>query len=108
MGYEHSISPQDVKYSFTGQVSYDLPVGKGRAVNLNGVGNAILGGWTANGIVYIGGGVPIASPLSGTPFRSLAQRADVTCNPAAGAPHTVNNWFNDQLFCSARRKQPAT
>lgn len=98
LGYEHSISPQDVKYSFTGQVSYDLPVGTGRAVNLNGVGNAILGGWTANGIVYIGGGVPIASPLSGTPFSPLAQRADEVCNPAAGAPHTVNNWFNINCF----------
>ena len=47
-GYEHSISPQDVKYQFTGQVSYDLPVGKGQRVNLNGVSNAVLGGWTVN------------------------------------------------------------
>ena len=31
--YEHSVSPQDVKYQFTGQASYDLPVGKGQAVN---------------------------------------------------------------------------
>src|SRR5262249_42701290 len=51
--YEHSISPQDVKYSFTGQVSYDLPVGNSRAVDLRGVSNAILGGWTINGILYL-------------------------------------------------------
>ncbi len=48
--YEHSISPQDVKYQFTGEASYDLPVGKGRAVNLNGVANGIAGGWTVNAI----------------------------------------------------------
>src|SRR6202035_6140789 len=38
--YEHSVSPQDVKYQFTAQASYDLPVGKGRALNLNGVSDA--------------------------------------------------------------------
>jgi hypothetical protein len=96
--YEHSVSPQDLKYSFTGQVSYDLPVGNGRAVNLNGVGNAILGGWTANGILYLSDGVPIASPSSGTPLSPLGQRADQICNPAQGAPHTVNNWFNIGCF----------
>jgi hypothetical protein len=98
LSYEHSISPQDVKYSFTGQVSYDLPVGKGQAVNLNGVGDAILGGWTVNGILYLSDGVPIASPLSGTPNSPISQRADMICNPAHGAPHTVNNWFNINCF----------
>jgi Carboxypeptidase regulatory-like domain len=98
LGYEHSVSPQDLKYSFTGQVSYDLPVGKGQAVNLNGVGNAILGGWTVNGILYLSDGVPIASPGSGTPLSPLGQRADQVCNPASGAPHTVNNWFNINCF----------
>ncbi len=96
--YEHSISPQDVKYSFTGQVSYDLPVGKGRAVDLSGVSNAILGGWTINGILYLGDGVPIASPVSGTPNTPFNQRADMVCNPAHGAPHTPAAWFNIDCF----------
>jgi hypothetical protein len=100
LGYEHSISPQDVKYQFTGEVSYDLPVGKGRGVNLSGVSDAILGGWTTNAIVYLSTGVPIASPGSGVPISYLNQRADVTCNPAAGAPHTVTNWFNDNCFAT--------
>ena len=59
-----SVSPQDVKYQFTGQVSYDLPVGKGKAVNLNGVSNAIVGGWTVNSIVYLSTAFPINSPKS--------------------------------------------
>jgi hypothetical protein len=98
LGYEHSVSPQDVKYQFTGEVSYDLPVGKGRGVNLSGVSDAILGGWTTNAIVYLSTGVPIASPSSGVPVPYFNQRADMTCNPAAGAPHTVTNWFNDNCF----------
>ncbi|HUK47595.1 MAG TPA: carboxypeptidase regulatory-like domain-containing protein [Terriglobales bacterium] len=97
--YEHSISPQDVKYQFTSQVSYDLPVGKGKQVNLNGVSDAIAGGWTVNAIVYLSTGVPINSPLSGlSPAYLSNQRADMVCNPASGAPHTVNAWFNDNCF----------
>ena len=98
LGYEHSVSPQDVKYQFTGEISYDLPVGKGRDVNLNGVSNAILGGWTTNAILYLSTGVPIASPSSGVPIGYFNQRADVTCNPASGAPHTVNAWFTASCF----------
>jgi hypothetical protein len=98
LSLEHSISPQDVKYQFTGQVSYDLPVGKNRAVNLGGAGNAIAGGWTANGIVYLSTGVPIASPSSGTTPSYFNQRADLTCDPSKGAPHTAATWFNYACF----------
>jgi len=95
---EHSVSPQDVKYQFTGQVSYDLPVGKDRAVNLNGFSNAAVGGWTVSAIAYLSTGVPIASPTSGVSPSYFNQRADMTCNPSAGAPHTVAAWFNDNCF----------
>ena len=96
--YERSVSPQDVKYQFTGQVSYDLPVGKGRRVNLNGLSNAILGGWTTNAIVYLSSGIPVASPTSGVNPSYFNQRADLTCNPASGAPHTIATWFNYNCF----------
>jgi len=96
--YEHSVSPQDVKYQFTGEVSYDLPVGPGRAVQLNSVGNAFLGGWTANGILYLSTGIPIASPIVGAPISYFNQRPDLTCNPSSGAPHSVNEWFSPACF----------
>jgi hypothetical protein len=93
---ERSISPQDVKYSFTGQASYDLPVGKNRAVNLHGVSDAVLGGWTTNFIVYLGTGVPIQSPSAGGSPSFFSQRADLTCNPAA--PHNVTAWVSYSCF----------
>jgi hypothetical protein len=93
---EHSISPQDVKYSFTGQASYDLPVGKGRAVNLHGVSHAILGGWTTNFILYLGTGVPIQSPLAGGSPSFFSQRSDLACNPAT--PHNATVWFSYSCF----------
>ena len=97
MSYEHSVSPQDVKYQFTWQASYDLPVGAGRAVNLNGVSNAILGGWTVDGIFYLSSGVPVASPDIGNNIY-LNQRADMICDPSKGAPHTITQWFTADCF----------
>jgi hypothetical protein len=96
--FEHAISPQDVKYQFTGQASYDLPVGRGRAANLGGVTDALAGGWTLNGIVYLSTGVPIASPGSGTSPSYFNQRADITCDPNKGAPHSAAKWFNYSCF----------
>ena len=96
--YEHSVSPQDVKYQFAGEVSYDLPVGKDRAVQLHGVGDAILGGWTTNGIVYLSDGIPVASPVVGAPIEYFNQRPDLTCDPSKGAPRTVSTWFTPNCF----------
>jgi hypothetical protein len=96
--FEHSVSPQDVKYQFTGEASYDLPVGRGRALALNGVGDAFLGGWTGNIIAYLSTGVPIASPTSGTAPAYFNQRADMICDPSKGAPHSATRWFNYACF----------
>src|SRR5580692_91061 len=91
--YEHSISPQDVKYQFTGQASYDLPWG----ANLGWI-SQVVAGWTMNGIVYLSTGVPINTPSSGTSPSFFNQRSDMVCNPAKGAPHTAAAWFNDSCF----------
>jgi Carboxypeptidase regulatory-like domain len=107
LSYEHSVSPQDVKYQLTWQASYDLPVGKDRAVNLSGVSNAILGNWTVDGIFYLSSGIPIASPEVGTsPNLNVPggvsyvtnQRADMICDPSKGAPRTAAVWFNPNCF----------
>ena len=98
LNLEHSVSPQDVKYQFTWQVSYDLPVGKGRALNLNGLANSILGGWTANAVAYMSTGVPIASPIVGASTSYFNQRPNMKCDPGKGAPHTVDKWFTSDCF----------
>lgn len=95
---EHAISPQDVKYQFTGQVSYDLPVGPGRAVNVHGVTNALAGGWTVNAIAYLSTGIPIPAPVSGVSPSYFNQRSNMTCDANKGAPHTAEHWFNADCF----------
>ena len=96
--YEHSVSPQDVKYQFIGQASYDLPIGQGRALDLQLVGNALLGGWTMNGIFYLSTGVPIASPQVGAGISYFSQRPNLTCDPSRGARHTAAQWFSPACF----------
>ncbi|MGB6191260.1 MAG: hypothetical protein WBF42_02245, partial [Terracidiphilus sp.] len=98
LNFEHSVSPQDVKYQFTGSASYDLPIGEGRAMNLNRAGNAILGGWTGNLIAYVSTGIPIASPISGVSPSYFNQRPDLSCDPSKGAPNTIGTWFNYSCF----------
>jgi hypothetical protein len=102
LGLEWSLSSQDVKFQFNWLTSYDLPVGKGRAVDLNGAANLILGGWTANAIVYWSTGVPVNAP-TGTGDIYFNQRVDTTCDPGKNAPHTVDMWFNYTCF-----SQPAS
>jgi hypothetical protein len=98
LSLEHAVSPQDVKFQFTAQASYDLPIGKGRALNLSGWGNQVLGGWTANTILYFSTGIPIASPTVGAGFSYFNQRADEICDPSHGAPHTQTKWFLSNCF----------
>ncbi|HEX5236469.1 MAG TPA: carboxypeptidase regulatory-like domain-containing protein [Silvibacterium sp.] len=96
--FEHSVSPQDVKYQFTGEASYDLPIGRDRAIRLNRVADAVAGGWTMNGIVYWSTGIPIASPVVGADTSFFNQRPDLACDPSKGAPHTPDVWFNPNCF----------
>ncbi|HZB87770.1 MAG TPA: carboxypeptidase regulatory-like domain-containing protein [Terracidiphilus sp.] len=99
LNLEHSVSPQDVKYQFTGQVSYDLPIGKGRALDLHRAGNAFAGGWTTNGILYISDGIPIASPVAGGGGQIyFNQRANLNCDPSKGAPRNATQFFNYNCF----------
>jgi hypothetical protein len=97
LNLEHAVSAQDVKLQFNWQLSYDLPIGKGRALNLNGMANTLLGGWTVNTIVYLSDGVPVNSP-TGTGDPYFNQRVDLSCDPGANAPHTAAQWFNYTCF----------
>jgi hypothetical protein len=58
---EKRISPFDHTQRFVTGVSYELPIGKNRAVNIQSRwANAVLGGWHLNGIYTFQIGAPIA------------------------------------------------
>ncbi len=102
LNLERTVSPQDLSYAFTWQASYDLPIGRDRLIDLSGWANKILGGWTANTLVYFSSGVPINAPTgTGNPYFS--QRVDLVCDPSNGATQTAAQWFNWTCF-----SQPAS
>lgn len=56
---ERGLSAFDVRHRIVTSVLYELPVGKGRLLNINnGVANAIIGGWQAGGILTLQSGLP--------------------------------------------------
>ncbi len=108
LNLDYSISPQDLSYTFSWETSWDLPVGRDRALRLNGWPNRILGGWTFNSVLYWNSGVPLNAP-SGTGDPYFNQRVDLACNPANGAPHTVSDWFSYTCFSQPPSQfQPGT
>ncbi|MFT4112857.1 carboxypeptidase regulatory-like domain-containing protein [Silvibacterium sp.] len=102
LNLERAVSSQDVKLQFNWQASYELPIGKGRLINLHGMQDSLLGGWTVNTILYLSTGVPIASPTgTGNPYFN--QRVNLACNPGAHAQRSVDEWFSYACF-----SQPAS
>ncbi len=99
---ERDISTQDIPFYFSWLLSYDLPIGQGRALNLRGWANQVLGGWTLTGVAALSDGQPIATP-NGTGDIWFNQRPDIVGNCGSGAPKTAADWFN--YTCMA---QPAS
>ncbi|HJQ26121.1 MAG TPA: TonB-dependent receptor [Blastocatellia bacterium] len=68
--YDEGYNNFDVRHSFNVSALYALPIGKGRAYlsSLNGIGEAILGGWEVGTII---------NARSGTPINVLITRPDV-------------------------------
>jgi len=56
---ERGLSAYDTKHRIVTSVLYDLPVGKGKRLNIgNSVANAVIGGWEVGGIVTLQSGMP--------------------------------------------------
>jgi hypothetical protein len=89
---ERAVSVFDIPQVFQVSFVYELPVGRGRLLgrNMNGIANAILGGWQTNAIVRIDDGRPIIPLLvnGGTPIPTYGQRPDLTARlrRASGSP----------------------
>lgn len=102
LNLERNVSTQDIPFYFSWLLSYDLPIGEGRAINLRGWANQALGGWTVTTVAALSDGQPIATP-NGTGDIWFNQRPDIVGNCGSGAPRTVSEWFN--YTCMA---QPAS
>lgn len=72
---EWSLSSMDVPQSVTISYVYQLPVGKGKAVNTSGVLDSVVGGWSLSGISRYQSGYPLGITVTDTmPLFNAVQR----------------------------------
>lgn len=63
-----AISSQDIAHRLVGSFLYELPIGRGRALNTGDstLANLLLGGWQVNGILSFQGGTPLSISANNT------------------------------------------
>ncbi|HVL66163.1 MAG TPA: TonB-dependent receptor [Vicinamibacterales bacterium] len=87
----------DVRHRFVGSFVAQLPFGAGQRWAADGIGAAILGGWTVSGIYTARSGLPFTVTQStnnvGTGATGLP---NLSGNPEG--QRTVDNWFNVGAF----------
>ena len=93
-------SPRDIRHNLVVSSSYEMPVGKGKRwmSGASGIANAVLGGWTVNGIAMLRTGAPLTvwahSSQLGT---GTSNRANVTCS-GVKTIGTIQEWFDTSCF----------
>jgi len=93
---ERSLDPTDVSQRLVLSGVYELPIGRGRKLNIsNSVLNAIAGGWQVNSIAVFQTGVPIV--ITGA-NNQLATRPSSTGQSAKLDNPTASQWFNTSAF----------
>lgn len=114
-GYTHielrkldkSYSGNDVRHRYIASSVYELPVGKGKRINLeNAFLNGIFGGWGVGVIAEFRSGPPYGAieQTNTTNTFSNSQRPNLTCNPALDAGRSrgelVAQYFNTACFAA--------
>jgi len=101
---EKSLDGNDIPQSLVVNYVYQLPVGHGQhfASNMNGVANAILGGWQVSGITTAKSGFPLSITTSDNTIGQFnaGQRPELVGNPHVSNPN-INEWFNVNAFAPA-------
>jgi hypothetical protein len=92
----------DLRHIFQVAYVYELPFGRGRkfGAGWSPVLNAILGGWSGEGITRAQTGAPL-NPRVNQDRANVGrtyQRSDATGIPADSGPKTIDQWFNVAAF----------
>jgi hypothetical protein len=98
---ERGLSAFDNRHRLVMSGLYDLPVGKGRKLDLrNGVADGVVGGWQLGSIVMWRSGFPI-NPTDGINRANTNianDRPDATGQSIAMGTPTTDQWFNTGAF----------
>ncbi len=99
---ERALSSFDVRQRLVVSVLWDLPVGKGRRVNIdNGFVNALIGGWQVGSIFTMQSGYPLNIFQGGDPSNTghTFDRPDATgVDPFEGWNSNIDAWWNPAAF----------
>lgn len=104
LGLDKSVDATDTPNSVVLSYVYEIPVGRGRQFGsgMNGVVNAIVGGWQTTGIATLKQGFPlgISSPGNGLNYFGAGQNVNVTGDVHVSNP-SYTQWFNTSAFAIA-------
>jgi Carboxypeptidase regulatory-like domain/TonB dependent receptor len=89
----------DIRHSFAGNVVYELPFGAGRPVALDGVADALVGGWNVSAALIGKSGRPINVVMNrtGPDGNDVNQRPNVVPGVIAVTGDT-SDWLNNAAF----------
>ncbi len=106
-GLDKSYSGNDLRHRIIGSSVYELPLGKGKRMDIkNSFLDAVIGGWTLGLIAEIHAGAPwgpveqtnLTNTFSGSP------RPNLTCDPVIDGGRSradyLNQWFNTTCFAA--------
>ncbi|HXB69469.1 MAG TPA: carboxypeptidase regulatory-like domain-containing protein [Candidatus Acidoferrales bacterium] len=103
---ERGLSSFDVRSRFVTSVLYELPVGKGKMLNIhNAVANAVIGGWQSGGILTLQTGLPATLSIGGVDNASTSdggydRPVSTGISPYVSNP-TPSRWLNPAAFVEA-------
>ena len=85
----------DIPQIFSASLTYELPFAK----DAGGARGAVLGGWTVSAITLYHSGDPLDVRVSASNLNTGGGNwPDVTCDPMANAPGTVQQWLDTSCF----------
>ena len=102
---DRSVSDFDLTNIFSASVVYELPVGRGRALNVqSGILNGLIGGWFVNSIVSFSSGTPYSATVTGDIANTgnTFVQANAIANPTLSNP-SPQEWFNTSALVSPAR-----
>jgi hypothetical protein len=98
---EWALSAFDTRHRFVTSTLYDLPIGKGRKVEVtNPFANAVVGGWQIGGIWTVQSGFPITPTVGGSDRSGTGagyDRPNAVGNPYLSDPVPAH-WWNVAAF----------
>jgi hypothetical protein len=107
---DRSLSANDVPQNLTLSYVVDVPVGKGKKLmgDLSGLPNALLGGWSLNGVTNLRSGFPLTFGSAATNYLTSFDSGGIRPNVVAGcnkkisgsAHSRLGEWFNTSCFAA--------